>query len=250
MKTFMDNTKSLSKKKENVQEQPVSDTATNLQQALSSDSSLIPVPFIFIKSDLRLVIDLQTCIKAQQSEAYAQKVKLTNLKQMAQTVAYIQEHGYDTRADFNAANESKKSLEEQLRERDKQLETLKQLDAEGLQEKINTLQQENETTKQEYEKRITEIKFEHALSSALKGAKSKNDKAVQALLDMDALKLTESGEIIGLKEQLEALQKNDPYLFESDKKVPEIIGSTQGSPIGDDDAAMRAAFGLPVNKGE
>ena len=50
MKTFMDNTKSLSKKKENVQEQPVSDTATNLQQALSSDSSLIPVPFIFIKS--------------------------------------------------------------------------------------------------------------------------------------------------------------------------------------------------------
>ena len=103
MKTFMENTKSLLKKKKNVQEQPISDTATNLQQALSSDSSPIPVPFIFIKSDLRLVIDLQTCIKAQQSEAYAQKVKLTNLKQMAQTVAYIQEHGYDTRADFNAA---------------------------------------------------------------------------------------------------------------------------------------------------
>ena len=103
MKTFMENTKLLSKEKENVQEQPVSDTATNLQQALSSDSSQIPVPFIFIKSDLRLVIDLQTCIKAQQSEAYAQKVKLTNLKQMAQTVAYIQEHGYDTRADFNTA---------------------------------------------------------------------------------------------------------------------------------------------------
>ena len=103
MKTFMENTKLLSKEKENVQEQPVSDTATNLQQALSSDSSQIPVPFIFIKSDLRLVIDLQTCIKAQQSEAYAQKVKLTNLKQMAQTVAYIQEHGYDTRTDFNTA---------------------------------------------------------------------------------------------------------------------------------------------------
>ena len=103
MKTFMENTKSLSKKEENVQEQAVSDTATNLQQALSSDSSQISVPFIFIKSDLRLVIDLQTCIKAQQSEAYAQKVKLTNLKQMAQTVAYIQEHGYDTRSDFNAA---------------------------------------------------------------------------------------------------------------------------------------------------
>ena len=132
MKTFMDNTKSLSKKKENVQEQPVSDTATNLQQALSSDSSLIPVPFIFIKSDLRLVIDLQTCIKAQQSEAYAQKVKLTNLKQMAQTVAYIQEHGYDSLDDLHATldqasdqtSASRKSLkdtEQQLKDMNEQI---------------------------------------------------------------------------------------------------------------------------------
>ena len=132
MKTFMENTKLLSKEKENVQEQPVSDTATNLQQALSSDSSLIPVPFIFIKSDLRLVIDLQTCIKAQQSEAYAQKVKLTNLKQMAQTVAYIQEHGYDSLDDFHATldqasdqtSASRKSLkdtEQQLKDMNEQI---------------------------------------------------------------------------------------------------------------------------------
>ena len=122
MKTFMENTKSLSKKEENIQEQAVSDTATNLQQALSSDSSQISVPFIFIKSDLRLVIDLQTCIKAQQSEAYAQKVKLTNLKQMAQTVAYIQEHGYDTRADFNAALTNAESQTSLARKRMKDTE--------------------------------------------------------------------------------------------------------------------------------
>lgn len=122
MKTFMENTKSLSKKEENIQEQAVSDTATNLQQALSSDSSQISIPFIFIKSDLRLVIDLQTCIKAQQSEAYAQKVKLTNLKQMAQTVAYIQEHGYDTRADFNAALTNAESQTSLARKRMKDTE--------------------------------------------------------------------------------------------------------------------------------
>ena len=45
--------------------------------------------FLFIKSDLRLVTDLQHCIKAQQSQAYTQKVKLSNLKMMAQTVAYV-----------------------------------------------------------------------------------------------------------------------------------------------------------------
>ena len=52
---------------------------------------------LFIKSDLRLVVDLQDCVKAQQNAAYANNVKLSNLKEMAKTVAYIQENGYDTR---------------------------------------------------------------------------------------------------------------------------------------------------------
>ena len=50
----------------------------------------------FEKSGLRLVTDLQNCIKAQQSKAYANKVKLSNLQNMAKTLSYIQEHGYDT----------------------------------------------------------------------------------------------------------------------------------------------------------
>lgn len=51
---------------------------------------------LFIKSDLHLVTDLQNCVKAQQNAAYARKVKLSNLKEMAKTVAYVQEHGYDS----------------------------------------------------------------------------------------------------------------------------------------------------------
>lgn len=56
-----------------------------------------PVAILFIRSDLRLVVDLQSNIKAQQNTAYAQKIKISNLKEMAKTVCYIQEHGYDTR---------------------------------------------------------------------------------------------------------------------------------------------------------
>lgn len=63
----------------------------------SYDYQADPVAILFIRSDLRLVVDLQTNIKAQQSAAYAQKVKISNLKEMAKTVCYIQEHGYDTR---------------------------------------------------------------------------------------------------------------------------------------------------------
>lgn len=47
-----------------------------------------PITILFIKSDLRLVVDLQSCIKAQQSRAYAQKVKISNLQQMAKTVIF------------------------------------------------------------------------------------------------------------------------------------------------------------------
>lgn len=56
-----------------------------------------PIAIIFIRSGLRLVTDLQTCIKAQQSRAYARKVEISNLQEMAKTVVYIQENGYDTR---------------------------------------------------------------------------------------------------------------------------------------------------------
>ena len=132
LQTFKENAKSLSDRKMKIEEPQVTATTKDLQTALSPDASDIPVPFIFIKSDLRLVIDLQTCIKAQQSEAYAQKVKLSNLKQMAQTVAYIQEHGYDSLEDFHTAldlasdqtstaRKSLKDTEQQLKDVNEQI---------------------------------------------------------------------------------------------------------------------------------
>ena len=132
LKTFEENTKSHKEQKEEILEQQTPNTSTDSPTVPFSDTSTIPAPFIFIKSDLRLVIDLQTCIKAQQSEAYAQKVKLTNLKQMAQTVAYIQEHGYDSLDDFHATldqasdqtSASRKSLkdtEQQLKDVNEQI---------------------------------------------------------------------------------------------------------------------------------
>ena len=64
------------------------------QQEISAGTDTHTAPFE--KSGLRLVTDLQHCIKAQQSKAYAGKVKLSNLQTMAKTLSYIQEHGYNT----------------------------------------------------------------------------------------------------------------------------------------------------------
>ena len=132
LKAFEENTKSHKEQKEEILEQQAPNTSTDLPTVPFSDTSDIPAPFIFIKSDLRLVINLQTYIKAQQSEAYAQKVKLTNLKQMAQTVAYIQEHGYDSLDDFHealnqasdqtsASRKSLKDTEQQLKDVNEQI---------------------------------------------------------------------------------------------------------------------------------
>lgn len=92
-----------------ITENPVSDISQVVNSsappvsAHTATTAETPHTFLFIKSDLRLVTDLQHCIKAQQSQAYAQKVKLSNLKMMAQTVAYVQEHGFQSKADLDAA---------------------------------------------------------------------------------------------------------------------------------------------------
>ncbi len=138
LKAFEENTKSHKEQKEEILEQQAPNTSTDLPTVPFSDTSAISTPFIFIKSDLRLVIDLQTCIKAQQSGAYAQKVKLTNLKQMAQTVSYIQEHGYNSLDDFHvelnqasdqtsAPRKSLKDTEQQLKDVNEQIEKVKDL---------------------------------------------------------------------------------------------------------------------------
>ena len=54
---------------------PADKSASENQQELSAS--------VFIKSDLRLVVDLQNCYKAQQSTAYARKVKSALARQTA-----------------------------------------------------------------------------------------------------------------------------------------------------------------------
>lgn len=69
----------------------------------------------------RLVKNLQTNVKAMQSEVYARNVKIGNLQQMANTLIYIQEHGYGTRQELEADMEDAR---DNLRQAQKSVETL------------------------------------------------------------------------------------------------------------------------------
>lgn len=87
-----------------------------------------PIAIFYYRTQLRLVVDLQTNVKAMQSEAYARKVKITNLQQMANTLIYIQEHGYQTRehlsTETSAAKEKMADAQHCLNELSAELRTL------------------------------------------------------------------------------------------------------------------------------
>lgn len=124
-------TKSKLSKEEENKKQTIMAKKCNTNSKLSTNgqsNSAIKehLPILFIKSNLRLVTNLQDCVKAQQNAAYANKVKLSNLKEMARTVAYIQEHGYDTKESLeesfseikkkvSGSRKNLKSMEDKLR---------------------------------------------------------------------------------------------------------------------------------------
>ena len=77
-----------------------------------------PAAILLIRTKLRLVVDLQHCIKAQQSTAYAQKVKISNLQEMARTLVFLQTHEIDSVKQLHTLMEQNakeiSSLEENL----------------------------------------------------------------------------------------------------------------------------------------
>ena len=113
LQIFQENSNRQSSEKSHPADRIITDFSKLPKLSISDQTDETTHSFLFIKSDLRLVTDLQHCIKAQQSQAYAQKVKLSNLKMMAQTVTYIQEHGFQGKEDLDAAlsNASAKSTD-------------------------------------------------------------------------------------------------------------------------------------------
>lgn len=111
-----------------------------------------------------------------------------------------------------------KDLKVQLDDRDKQLEDLKKVDAEGLQVKIDELQQANETAKTEYETKLKETQLSSAVKLALAGKVHDAD-LVAGLIDKSTIELGEDGNVAkGLDEQIKTLQESKSFLFVPDSK--------------------------------
>lgn len=153
------------------------------------------------------------------------------------------------KSDLEATNTELTGLKAQLQEASATIEGFKKLDIDGVRASADEWKRKAETAQQEAAATIHQLKFNHALESALAGARAKNTKAVAALLNTGDMKLGEDGAIVGLTEQLAKVREESAYLFEASESEPKVVvtGGKARSIITDSvvDAARRAA-GLPV----
>ena len=151
------------------------------------------------------------------------KLGLTEDQATAVLNAYADElKGYVPQSRLSEVIEERNGLKDQIKERDKQIETLKASagDNQALKDQIAELQKQNSDATKEYEGKITQLRLDNAVDVALSGAKAKNTKAVRALLDLTKAKVGEDGKVEGLDAQIKAIQKSDAYLFESAEATP------------------------------
>lgn len=131
--------------------------------------------------------------------------------------------GFIPKVRFDEVNVSKKQLELDVKERDTQLETLKNStgDVETLKKTITDLQTKNVTDKATYDTQVKKLQVDTAVEKSLVAAKAKNNVAVKALLAGFLDKAELDGESIkGLDDEVKKLvaSEDTKFLFNVETK--------------------------------
>jgi hypothetical protein len=134
-------------------------------------------------------------------------------------IAIVSDGNWFPKDKFDQVNSDNKDLKKQLKDRDGQLSDLKTkvTGNEDLTKQINDLTEQNKKTAADYQAKLDQQSFDFALKDALSGAKAKNPKAVEALLNKDSIKL-DGDKLLGLDEQLKTIKESDSYLFDSEEQ--------------------------------
>ena len=123
------------------------------------------------------------------------------------------------------------TLKEQLEERDADIKDLRSKGgmSEELNKQLEDLQEKYKQDTESLNTKLQQTKLDSAIELALMGEKARNSKAVRALLDKESLELSDDG-VKGLNEQLEAVKKDNPFLFEEDQGLGRPRFSRDGNP--------------------
>ncbi|MCR8983267.1 phage scaffolding protein [Brevibacillus laterosporus] len=166
------------------------------------------------------------------------------LKKLLQELGISEEHiekitggveenykGYVPKHRFDEINDTKKELEGQIKDRDKQLTELKKNtgDNEDLKKQIETLQAENKTKGEEYETKLKDMQVSTAIKLALTGEAHDPD-LIASLLDKSKIEINEDGTLKGgLDDQVKALRESKAFLFvekQQEEHKPTFKGAT------------------------
>lgn len=136
-------------------------------------------------------------------------------------------HGQDVEsnkaryADYDELKATNDSLTKQVEQAGKDLKKLSKLttDNEDLNKTVEDLRKAAKDAQDKASAEIQAVKLDNAINSGLSERKARNTKAVKALLDMDTIKFNEDGSLDGLTEQLDAISKDNGFLFDQGQKT-------------------------------
>lgn len=169
------------------------------------------------------------------TELYAQVAgKLKGHEDKVKNFVDISDGGYVPKTKLESETEKANSYKAQLDETKTQLAALKTAagNSEELTKKISEMQEKYNADTAELNKRLAAQELDFSVSEKLRDAelKVRNPKTMMRLLDKSKLK-KDGADIIGLKEQLEALGKEDPSLFLTDEGAGGAPVGTGGVPF-------------------
>ncbi len=148
------------------------------------------------------------------------------------------ENGKDITREQGVANTYKTQLDDVQGK----LKAFDGVDVKDLQGKVTTLTNDLNTTKSTYESQIADMQFTSALEGKVSVLKPRNAKAVMALLDVETLKKSKNQDA-DITAALDALKKDNGYLFEDAKASPRVVTGTQTTTDNTDKkAAANEAF--------
>ncbi len=143
-------------------------------------------------------------------------------------------------------------IKKQLAAANKQIEDFGKLDYEGVKKSAEEYKAKFEQSEKDAAEKLSKLRFDNALDTALAAEKPKNVKMLRALIETDKLKFSDTdNKIIGLDEQLKAIRKDNAFLFgEAAEEPPKPFfgGKSGGGSAGNSTASAREIMGLPPEK--
>lgn len=152
---------------------------------------------------------------------------------------------YRTKSDYEKVSAQRDEYKTSLDAVNERFKEFDGVDVADLRGQIAKLQDDLKAKDDEYAAKESERAFTESVKSAIRAAGGRNDKAVMAMLDLDALRESKDRSA-DIKKALDAAKESDAYLFGADEPFRNPVGPSGGS--GNQDttlAAMRAAAGLP-----